>query len=63
VILLWNILYGKGYRTELNKTGQDTRKEGHNIERKSLRRVEDDGTENGVNKEEREGGSRGRVVA
>ena len=46
VILLWNSLYSKGYRTELNKIVQDTRKEGHNIERMSLRRVEDDRTEN-----------------
>jgi len=45
VILLWNILYSKGYRTELNKKGRDERKEGHNIERKRLRRVEEDNGE------------------
>jgi hypothetical protein len=46
VILLWNTLYNKGYGTELNKTGRNKRKEGRNIERKSMRRVEDERTEN-----------------
>ena len=47
MILFWNILYSKGYGTELDKKKRhDRRKEGHNVERKSLRRVEDDGTEN-----------------
>jgi hypothetical protein len=26
--MMWNILYSKGYRAELNKKGRDKRKEG-----------------------------------
>lgn len=49
----WNILYSKGYRTELKEKEREKGSRGRNIERNSLRMMEDDRRMKGINRGKR----------